>query len=387
MNIGILFPRSNTYPLIGADFAEGLKTFLQKEGLDKHITINTESVGFGGAEKEVYAKAEKLLMIDGVDLLIGFIDEKMLELIKPVILASGKLFILVNPGANHPLNWVPQPNIITLSLQHSFLCAMTGFKAAISNGVQRNAQAAVASTFYDCGYLHLAAMVNEFQASGGTIRHNYINNQVYTEPFNIGQLTDFLNSNTDVNSLLCVFDSVPASLFFQQLNIFENADRLNLSVSPMMLEKKALENIGNGFRFPLSGYLPWHPSVPHEGNRLFTEHYSNSLKKEPSIFSVPGWEAGIIIKTILGKAGNNFSSGEELVNTLKNEPITGPRGLLQLDAGTQHFLSPAIRCHIAAGSAAIEMEYDMNLENEWEEFSAKQTEGHVSGWTNTYLCY
>ncbi len=114
MNIGILFPRSNTYPLIGSDFLEGFKTYIKQEGLDKEITINAESIGFGGSEKEVYAKAEKLLMMDDVDILIGFIDEKILELIKPLVLASGKLMMVVNAGANHPLNWCRRQILLPL---------------------------------------------------------------------------------------------------------------------------------------------------------------------------------------------------------------------------------------------------------------------------------
>lgn len=67
--------------------------------------------------------------------------------------------------------------------------------------------------------------------------------------------------------------------------------------------------------------------------------------------------------------------------------MNSPRGVLHLEPATQFFISPVIRCTIAAKSARMEMEYDINLENEWEEFSEKSTVGPVSGWTNTYLCY
>lgn len=385
MNAGLLFPRSNVHPLIGSSFLEGLKAYTKKEGLEKEINFYSESIGFGGAEKEVYAKAEKLLMIDDVDVLIGFIDEKILELIKPLILASGKLFVLVNTGANHPLNWVPQPNIVTLSLQNAFLCAVNGFAAAISNKGEKGVPAAVASTFYDCGYLHLAAMIKEFQLSGGSVQYNYINKQLPADEFNIAELAEFLEQRTDVRTLLCVFDSLPASMFYHTLNKTGGAENLRLFVSPMMLEQKALEKQGGGFRFHALGYLPWHISAPGPGNKEFTEYYDRQLKKVPGLFSVLGWETGMVLKEIFQQS--NFREGDAMAEILKAKQFTGPRGNMQLDSITQHFILPAIHCSLEAGQPGMKMEYDVKLDNEWEEFTGRQTEGHVSGWTNTYLCY
>ena len=39
MNIGILFPRSKAYPLIGSDFLEGIKSFTAKAGLGENTFI------------------------------------------------------------------------------------------------------------------------------------------------------------------------------------------------------------------------------------------------------------------------------------------------------------------------------------------------------------
>ena len=69
-------------------------------------------------EKEVYEKAEKLLMIDGVDVLMAYIDQRVMSILTPLFYASGKLVIIINPGANYPLNWVPQKNMVNLTLQH-----------------------------------------------------------------------------------------------------------------------------------------------------------------------------------------------------------------------------------------------------------------------------
>lgn len=383
MNIGILLPRSNAYPLIGSDFMEGIKAFARQAGLSGELHFFAESIGFGGQEKEVYAKTEKLLLIDDVDVLVGFIDQKVLELVKPLVSASGKLMIVVNPGANYPANRVPQPNMVTLDLQHAFLCALTG--AAAGNGT--DVQAGVATTFYDCGYLHLAAMVHEFMAAKGVLKFNYINKQLDNEVFHIDELSAFLSANTGTKNLLCIFNSLYAAHFYRALNAYEKAGDLHLYVSPMMLEKKALENLETGFHFSMEGFMPWHQRVPNEENRRFVDLYQKEIKKDPGIFSLLGWEAGIILKEIYDFSNREYRNGELVVDMLKTKPLQGPRGALRLDPETQFFLSPAIRCRMAPGSTQPEMEYDLEFKNEWEDFCEKPLEGSVAGWTNTYLCY
>ena len=61
---------------------------------------------------------------------------------------------------------------------------------------------------------------------GGNITYNYVNNQRYDDAFEIKPLTDYLSADKGTNSLLCVFDSLPASLFYSPLNTFDGAGRL-----------------------------------------------------------------------------------------------------------------------------------------------------------------
>ena len=132
MNIGILLPLSNAHPGISKDFMDGLNTFLAQKQLTAAVIIKKENIGFGGTEKEVYAKAEKLLISDDVDILIAYIDEKVTGMLYSLIQSTGKLLLIVNPGANHPVNWIAQPTVIHLTLHHAFLCWLTGAAAAKS---------------------------------------------------------------------------------------------------------------------------------------------------------------------------------------------------------------------------------------------------------------
>src|SRR5881394_3589636 len=168
MKVGLLFPMSNAYPTIGQDFMDGWNSLLKQQQIND-VTVLKEGIGLGGIEKEVYLKAEKLLISDDVDILVAYVDEKVLPVLYPLAMATGKILLAVNPGANYPLNWITQPTVIHLNLQHAFLCRLTGALAAASE----NGQAAMATTYYDCGYLHSAAMVNQFMEEEGSIQYNY----------------------------------------------------------------------------------------------------------------------------------------------------------------------------------------------------------------------
>jgi ABC-type branched-subunit amino acid transport system substrate-binding protein len=187
--------------------------------------------------------------------------------------------------------------------------------------------------------------------------------------------------------LLCIFDTLPASLFYKHLNSYEGAGDLQLYVSPMMLEPKALENLPEGFKFSVDGYLPWHFSIESEANQHFIDVCRQQTKKDANIFSLLGWETGMILQQIHLNCKEDCRDGTVVTESLKKNNITGPRGQMKLDPVTQYFIAPAIKCSIQKNSAETGMEYNINIENEWEGFVQEPSDGVGSGWTNTYLCY
>ena len=379
MTIGLLLPLSNTHVGMSKDFVDGFNSLLKLKESTGAVIIKKESAGLGGSEKEVYAKAEKLLVSDDVDVLIAYIDEKVTGMIYSLVQATGKLLIVVNPGANHPLNWIAQPSVIHLNLQHAFLCWLTGRLAAAND----NKNAAYASSFYDCGYLHSADMVKNFMSSGGSIQYNYINNQVYDENFEISQLTDFLSFSSDCTNIVAVYDEKPASLFYERLNNHKPDHPIHLYVSPMMMTEKALEQIGEGFNFSINGYLPWQTAKDSADNQNFIR----ACTRPVSIFSLLGWESAMIIDEILINYKDDLQEGEAIVDHLKNSPLQGPRGQMILDVETLYYTTGFARFNLQAGSTKAAVEWIAGFEKDWKIFSSIDTEGAVTGWTNTYLCY
>ncbi len=381
MKVGVLYPRSKVYANISSDFTNGLKSYLKKEQLEESVQLFLETVGYGGSEKEVYEKAEKLLILDEVDLIVAYIDEKVIGLLQPLIQSSGKLVLMVNSGANYPESWMISPGIIRLTLQDAFLCNLAGQLA----GKEKDKTAIVASTFYDCGYLHLATMVSAFTNSGGQVIFNYINRQ-QGEPFHINELAAFLEPADKTGTLLTVFGTETAILLYEHLNALKDAGRLHLFVSPMMLEPAALATAGNGFNFSVDGFLPWMSALDNSANREFSTAYETQTKKETNLFSLLGWESGMVLGEIFLKCKDRYADASAITTALSSATINSPRGTLKLDPATNNFTAPYIKCSIQKNSSPV-LEPVAFSSAAWEEYIKLPTAGAHSGWTNTYLCY
>ena len=383
MNVGIMYPRSKAHPLIMQDLVDGIKAFLAQQQPGTDINLISESVGYGGGEKEVYEKAEKLLMLEGVDVLVAFIGEKVMPILHPLLQASGKLMLAVHPGANYPESWLPQDNIIQLTLQEAFLCSLCGKDARKG----RHAAAMVASTFYDCGYLHLAMMVDGFTQNSGSIVFNYINKQAYDDSFNIDELDNFLKEAKVLPALLCLFDQTPAALYYDRLNKNERAAELDLFVSPMMLQPEAFSHPGDPFKFSITGYSPWQAGIETTASREFCDAFLAKTKRKPSIFSLLGWEAGMILKQVADTVSSGYEDGAAIAKGLQNARFNSPRGEMLLDPQTNYFLAPVVHCSMAGNTdKMITKQLDLPL-TAWADYIQLPTEGAGSGWTNTYLCY
>ena len=383
MKIGVLYPRSKAHPGMLADFADGIKAAVKHHQLNNDVELISESIGFGGNEKEVYEKAEKILILEEADILVAYIDQRVISILEPLLHANGKLMIVINPGANYPENWIPQPNIISLTLQHSFLCWLSGLLAAKNNAVG----AAMATSFYDAGYLHIAAITKSFINNGGNIRYNYVNNSLYNETFEITPLIDFLSADKETENLLCVLDASPASLFYDRLNKYEESGRLHLYVSPMMLEQQAWKANGDGFNFSVEGYLPYHGAANDKTNIEFRNIFMAQTKREASLFALQGWETGLVIQEVLNNCKGYYTDGASVADHLATTVITSPRGELKLDKDTHFFIAPACKGIIKKNTEDLLITLADNVKEQWEKFVTNPLTGPSSGWTNTYLCY
>lgn len=378
LKAGVLMPRSSLYPSLALDMLNGLKVSLKQQQVNENVQLIIDNIGFGTNEQEIYTKAEKMILQDDVDLVIAFADTLIAELLQPLFTATDKILLIVNFGANFPQSWKTASSCITLSLNFCLHAKLTGKLAA----QKKNKEAANVVSFYDGGYNQCHSMINSHLANGGTTQFNHVTH-LRLEEFTLEPLRNFLETNKELETLLCLFSGEQAERFYTEIQVLQQERKLELFVSPMMLDETLHEsaafNLGE-----VQGFIPWHSSLANEANQVFKEKILEATNKKANYFSLLGWEAGLLLAGICNNAGG-LSTAAEKVEAIKSLKFASPRGWLAIDPATHHCYGPSWHAQVS-GSAISVTEALPEIEEVWQAFVNEPLLKEFSMWRNTYLC-
>ncbi len=382
LRTGMLMPRSTLFPSLGLDILGGLKENLKQQKVFDDIKLFTDNIGFGTNEQEVYSKAEKMLLQDDADIVLLCADTRMTELLQPLFTASNKILLAVNFGANFPDNWEPASTTITHSLNFCMHTGLTGKLAA----EQTNKQAANVISYYDGGYGQCYCMLTHHQANGGLPVFNHVTAHK-AEDFTLEPLALFLEQNSDVNTLLCLFAGDMAEKFYIEVSPLQKKFNLSLYVSPMMLDEILKDSMPEGFNInQVKGFVPWHSSLSNPANNRFIETVS-AAGRSASYFSLLGWDAGLILGEICKQHNNGNTNATKVVRSLTEIFFDSPRGWMKIDPGTNHSYGPSYLAQCKNKLEIMVGHEAENMEAAWREFTKeKLPPGESSSWRNTYLC-
>ncbi|MBK9486058.1 MAG: ABC transporter substrate-binding protein [Chitinophagaceae bacterium] len=378
--IGVLLPGSTLYPSIGMDFLQGIKAgfkFHQQTAPD----IKVELISFGLKDDEIYAAAERLLLVNNADVLVAYAGDHHAEKLAPLCAAAGKLLLMTNGGASYPFF----KEKISHTIFHSFndcLCAfLTGRYAARQEGGHGGI---LATSFFDGGYTHTHAMSNAFMLAGGQIMHNYVSHYK-KEEFNTDTLTTFIQDNPDTRKLLAIYSGDMARLFYEKMMPVQQEYNLQWYVSPMMFDRTPGDFAEPRPAAPdMCGYTNWLPELENETNQQFIQYFKTEHGKEANLFSMQGWESALLVMQYL-KIRQDAAGTEAAIDLLQAEKINSPRGELVLNE-QRHIIGPV---HFASSTGNLQVTITdsiTELQQVWAEMCAQIPTDAVSAWRNTYLC-
>jgi branched-chain amino acid transport system substrate-binding protein len=382
LRTGILLPRSTLFPSLGLDILNGIKNYLKKQNLSDAVKLITDNIGFGVNEQEVYSKTEKMLLQEDVDIVVLCADTKITEMLQPLFTASNKILLAVNFGANFPDSWQPAPTSITHSLNFCLHTRFTGMLAANES----NKQAANVVSYFDGGYRQCYTMLQSHQENGGVPVFNYITPHKAAE-FTLAPLAEFLELNSAVNNLLCLFAGDMAEKFYSEVSPLQHKFNLNLFVSPMMMEASLKDTLGNDFNIEnVKGFIPWHCSLNNTANDIFKETLA-AAGHVANYFSLLGWETGMLLNEIVSQNNAGNSNAKTIVKSLTETAFDSPRGWMKIDAATQYSYGPSYLAYCKSNFEISVGNEKENVDAAWTAFTnEKLPPGESSSWRNTYLC-
>lgn len=379
--IGILLPGSTLYPSIGMDFLQGIKSCLQFHKFSE-VDYQVNMVSYGLKDDEIYAAAEKFLVINNADVVVAFIGDYHAAKLSPLFATAGKLLIITNAGANYPEAFsTPATNTVFHSLNDCLCCFITGKYAARQPGGHG---AIMATSFFDGGYKHTHAFNNAFALLGGAIKHNFVSHYK-KEEFNTGTLTTFIKDNPDLRKMLAVFSGDMARLFFEKMGDVQKDCKLQWYASPMMFDSTPGDFAEPRPAVPdMCGYTNWLPELDNEANHQFLQYLKIENGKDANLFSMQGWENGLLLMQYVQQR-KDAANTEAAIEMLKGKKINSPRGTVILNEH-RHTLGPAYLV-AATGNMQVAIKETMaGTSAAWEEMLAQIPGEEFTAWRNTYLC-
>lgn len=310
MKIGLLLPRSVIYPSMAFDIVDGFKAALKKNGIEDHHQIVSTSIGVAGKNEEIYARSEQLLL-DGADVIVGYMNPSSAEFIQPLFRSSGKLLLVLDSGYHFPAFEGSLPNVYFISLEGNLCC-----RAIVHKAVEKGDQNfAFTCSLYDAGYRPSYTYSAAAEEKGAIVNFNHVTSLKRSD-FNLEPLAKYLDNNTD-SAIFASFCGDMAEDFFKE------ATKLNLISSSRTYGSgfTAEEGWLNKIPYPGNDWdcaVPWSIAIDSPKNREFVAIMENIMEHKANIFSLLGWEAALFIE----KAGQG---------TFEEITIDSPRGKVHMN--------------------------------------------------------
>lgn len=380
---GLLLPRSDYYTTIGFDLFDGLKHglhFLQR----KDITVVCDNIGFGTEHQNCYRAVEKMLMQDDVSIVFAYISHRTAQLLRPLFLASNKLLVILDSGANLNQEWPQSPNLFYISLNNS-LGNMLAIESAVKSGKNKTG---VVTGYYDGGYLQTFAASHGCSTFNSEIVFNHATGYK-RESFTMEPLKSFVEAypNSHIHG---IFSGDFVQWFFEDLNIHFPDKNLTITLPPFALEESMLKEA----EFPgvqTYGIASWSEKLPINENQKFIESLS-SKGKNVNLFSLLGWEAALIANHLTTLLEEQKYNGRKVGEALLNFRYVGPRGETYFHKPTQTTLSPMYSTTIIEtenGKCALGELNELPSEfilSSFESLVKQPLNNAISGWYNSYVC-
>lgn len=376
--IGFLLPRSTFYQGISFDLFEGLRSSLAECG-QTDVRILTENIGFGTDKQLCYKSAEQLVMHENAQIVFAYIGHSTAQVLRPLFTAANRLLVVLDAGAHLPQEWPVSPNIFYHSFQNA-LGAWLSARMAVQDG---HRSGAMVTGYYDGGYLHTVGAHGGFIHAGGQIQFNLATGY-RAEDFSMQPLKEQYNPSED-SCLLSIFSGDYLQWFFRDLVQYFPEQQLPVYLPPFAFEESMLkEAVYPGDH--VKGIAVWAQRLKNEENAAF-KNAMERAGRDANLFSLLGWEAGIIANFIMTQESSNARVTGE---ALKQFAFSSPRGAVAFHPATQCSLGPMYEVAIendGNGNCAVNVTGEITDVHEAFNTLITQEVGEaVSGWYNSYTC-
>ena len=317
IKLGLMLPYSGTFAQLGTAIENGLRLALDQGG----GKLGGREVEFFKVDDEsdpskATDNANRLITRDKVDVLIGSVHSGVAMGMVKVARESGTLMLIPNAGADAATGPLCSSNVFRTSFSNWQPVHPLG-KVMAGKGHKK----AVFITWkYAAGEESLASFKEGFTAAGG---------EVVKELFLPFPNVEFQALLTEIaaikpDAVACFFAGGGAVKFVKDYAAAGLKDKIPLYGSGFLTEGvlaaqgEAAEGLMTTLHYADSLDLP--------RNKSFRSAYAKTHKAEADVYSVQGYDTGLLLIQALGQAKGDVGNIKAVVTAMESAVIDSPRG-------------------------------------------------------------
>lgn len=285
MKIALLLPRSVIYPSISFDIMDGFKQSLKNIGLEGYHEIVSAGIGVAAKHEEIYARCEQFLL-EGADIIIGYINPLAAEFIHSLFESSDKTLIVLDSGYHFPAFQGKLSHANFISLQGS-LCTRVIVNQAIEQGYKNFA---FTCSFYDAGYRPSYIYATAVEEKGGTIGFNHVTS-LRRADFTLKPLTEYLEQEKETAVLTTFCGDMADDFFSGSHEITGNHSIYGTGFTSEEVWLKKIAYPGKDW----NSAVAWSQTLQTPENETFVKTLNSNKEGKANLFSLLGWEAALFI--------------------------------------------------------------------------------------------
>ncbi len=317
IRVGLMLPYTGTFAQLGVAIENGFRMAIAEQGGKlggreiEFFKVDDESEPSKGIEN-----ANKLVLRDKVDVLVGTVHSGVQMGIHKVARDSGVLSLIPNAGVHAATRSQCAPNVFRTSFSNSQPTRALG-QAMMAKGHKK----AVWITWkYAAGDEAFEGFKESYTAAGGTIVKEL--NLPFPNVEFQALLTEIASIKPD--AVACFFAGGGAAKFMRDYAAAGLKDKIPLYGSGFLTEG-VLEAAGDAANGVMTT-LHYSDSLATPRNQAFRLAYAKTYRLQPDVYAVQGYDTGLLLALGANAVKGDLSSKPALYKALEGATIDSPRG-------------------------------------------------------------
>ena len=317
VRVGLMLPYTGTFAQLGVAIENGFRMAIAEQGGKlggreiEFFKVDDESEPSKGIEN-----ANKLVLRDKVDVLVGTVHSGVQMGIHTVARDSGVLSLIPNAGVHAATRSQCAPNVFRTSFSNSQPTRALG-QAMMAKGHKK----AVWITWkYAAGDEAFEGFKESYTAAGGTIVKEL--NLPFPNVEFQALLTEIASIKPD--AVACFFAGGGAAKFMRDYAAAGLKDKIPLYGSGFLTEG-VLDAAGAAADGVMTT-LHYSDSLATPRNQAFRLAYAKTYRLQPDVYAVQGYDTGLLLALGANAVKGDLSSKPALYKALEGATIDSPRG-------------------------------------------------------------